>query len=84
MRVYLWRDRLADGRAGTLAVAVERASDLRAVCAAAGVQRPSRPQPARATDDVVQIALAHPGVLLVLPEGRDPHWKLLREHNSGG
>ena len=87
LRVYLWHDRHASDQyrdgvvSGTFAAAVERREDLRAVCRAAGVLRPSRPQPARAGDDVVQIALAHPGTLLFLDReatGRaDPHWRVL-------
>ena len=87
MNVYVWRDRhVSDQHAGgwvvgEFAAAVDSAADLRAVCEAAGVQRPSRPQRARATDDVVQIALAHPGSLLFLDpkprSGEDPHWRVV-------
>jgi hypothetical protein len=80
LRVYLWRDRW-DAPGGWLvsdfACAAEDPAGLRAACRAAGVTLPSRPQRARATDDVVQIALAHPGRLLVLSAGRDPHWQVL-------
>jgi len=80
LRVYLWRDRW-DGpggwAVGDLACAAEDPAGLRAACRAAGLQLPSRPQRARATDDVVQIALAHGGRVLFLAAGRDPHWQVL-------
>ena len=80
LRVYLWRDRLdieGDWVAGQLACAAEDTAGLRAACRAAGVQLPSRAERARATDDVVQIALAHPGRVLFLEQRRDPHWRVL-------
>ena len=87
LRVWLWQDRHTGERYrggwtwGTFAAAVESTAQLRALCQAAGVHRPSRPQTARATDDVVQIALAHPGALLFLDRearGReDPHWHVV-------
>ena len=80
LSVYLWHDRLdVDGGwlVGDLACAAEGPAGLRAACEAAGVHRPSRPQRARATDDVVQIALAHPGRVLLLARTRDPHWRVL-------
>lgn len=80
LRVYLWRDRW-DGPGGAvvgdLACAAQDPAGLRAACRAAGVQLPSRPQRARATDDVVQIALAHPGRVLFLEGRREPHWQVL-------
>lgn len=81
LRVYLWHDRLdLDGGwvVGDLACAAEDTAGLRAACLAAGIVRPSRPRRAYATDDVVQVALAHPGQVLFLPAGRDPHWRVLR------
>ncbi|MCW2678766.1 MAG: hypothetical protein JWM62_167 [Frankiales bacterium] len=79
MSVYVWRDRW-DGpggwSVGDLACAAEDPAGLREACRRAGLQLPSRPQRARATDDVVQIALAHVGRVLFL-EGRDPHWRVL-------
>jgi hypothetical protein len=80
LRVYLWRDRVdLDGGwvVGELACAAEDPAALRAACQAAGVPRPSRPARARASDDVVQIALAHPGRVLLLEQRRDPHWRVL-------
>ena len=80
LRVYLWHDRRdvpGGWQVGDFACAAEDAAGLRAACLAAGVQRPSRPARARATDDVVQIALAHPGRLLFLAPGKDPHWQVL-------
>ena len=80
LRVYLWRDRYdAPGgwAVGRFACAAEDAAALRAVCRDAGVPLPSRPQRARVDDDVVQIALAHPRRLLLLPDGNDPHWQVL-------
>ena len=76
LRVLVWRDLLPDGEAVELACAVEDAAGLRAACREAGVARPARPARARATDDVVQLALAHPGRVLALGR-RDPHWRLL-------
>ena len=79
LRVYLWRDRW-DGPAGwvvgDLACAAEDPAALRAACRRSGLQLPSRPQRARATDDVVQLALAHPGRVLLLA-AKDPHWQVL-------
>ena len=75
LRVYLWRDRFDVGDdwvVGDVACAAEDPAGLRAACRAAGLQLPSRPQRARATDDVVQIALAHAGRVLFLAAGRDP------------
>ena len=80
LRVYLWRDRReAPGGwvVGDLACAAEDLAGLRTACRAAGLQLPSRPQRARATDDVVQIALAHPGRVLFLEGSRDQHWQVL-------
>ena len=80
LRVYLWRDRReAPGGwvVGDLACAAEDAAALRRACRDAGVPLPSRSQRARATDDVVQIALAHAGRVLFLEGGRDPHWQVL-------
>ena len=80
LRVYLWRDRYdgTDGWVvGDLACATEDPAGLRAACRAAGVALPSRPQRARASDDVVQIALAHPDRVLLLEERGDPHWRVL-------
>lgn len=80
LRVYLWHDRLdtgGDWAVGDFACAAEDPAGLRAACVAAGLQRPSRPQRARASDDVVQIALAHPGRVLFLGGRRDPHWRVL-------
>ena len=66
---------------GTFAAAVSSQAELRAVCRAAGVHRPSRAQRARATDEVVQIALAQPGRLLFVnleaTGKQDPHWRVL-------
>ena len=79
LRVWLWRGHVdATGGAvvADLACATEDPAGLRTACAAAGVARPSRAQRARATDDVVQLALAHPGQVLALA-GRDPHWQVL-------
>jgi hypothetical protein len=79
LRVYLWRDRWdgPDGWVvGDFACAAEDAAGLREACRSVGVTLPSRPQRARATDDVVQIALAHAGQVLLLP-GKDPHWRVL-------
>jgi hypothetical protein len=76
LRVYLWRDLLPDGVAADLACAAEDGAGLRAACRSAGVAQPARPARARATDDVVQLALAHPGRVLALA-GRDPHWRAL-------
>lgn len=80
LRVYLWRDRVdVDGGwlVGDLACAAPDPAGLRAACEAAGLQRPSRPHRARASDDVVQIALAHPGRVLLLAGRCDPHWRVL-------
>ena len=80
LRVYLWRDRVdgPDGWVvGDVACAAEDPAGLRAACRAARVPLPSRPQRARETDDVVQIALAHPGRVLLLAGRRDPHWRVL-------
>jgi hypothetical protein len=74
LRVYLWRDRVdALDDVADLACAVEDGAGLRVACRAAGVAQPSRPQRARATDDVVQLALARPGRVLALAR-RAPHW----------
>ena len=80
LRVYLWRDRRdtpSGWVVGDLACAAEDPAGLRAACRAAGLPLPSRPQRARATDDVVQIALAHAGRVLFHGGGRDPHWQAL-------
>lgn len=87
LTVYLWHGDHSGPQyrggwvTGTFAAAVASQAELRAVCRAAGVHRPSRALRARATDDVVQIALAHPGQLLFVNReatGRqDPHWRVL-------
>ena len=80
LRVYLWRDRRevpGGWVVGDLACAAEDPAALREACRAAGLALPSRPQRARATDDVVQIALAHAGRVLFLEGRNDPHWQVL-------
>lgn len=87
LTVHLWPGRHAGAQyrdgwvTGTFAAAVASPAELRAVCHAAGVHRPSRTSRARATDDVVQIALAHPGQLLFVnleaTGKQDPHWRVL-------
>jgi hypothetical protein len=79
LRVYLWRDRWdgPDGWVvGDLCCAAEDAAGLRAACRRSGLALPGRPARARAVDDVVQIALAHPGRVLLLT-AKDPHWQVL-------
>jgi hypothetical protein len=76
LRVFLWRDLLAGGEAADLACAAQDGAGLRAACRAAGLAQPARPGRARPTDDVVQLALAHPGRVLALGR-RDAHWRLL-------
>ena len=87
LRVYVWDDRLDDPGSpdgwvvGRFAAACANQPALRVACRRAGVPRPNRAHSAWPDDDVVQIALAHPGELLFQDSkprrGQDDHWRLL-------
>ena len=86
LRVYVWSDRLVDAASldgwvlGSFACATANQPSLRVACRRVGVPRPSRAHSAWPDDDVVQLALAHPGEVLFQPrlrQGRVEHWRVL-------